>query len=221
MIATKFGLPGSLSDKILGSARRLFPSIGSEMDRYSAAYGTTAIEHSLRRLATDYLDVALVHSPSTKALRDGEWVGALSRMRERGTIRFYGVSASTSDDATFAIQECGVDVVQVELNACTLADAGDVFKAAAVNGSAVVARQVFGSGKLLGDIATRLPDVARTAIATSLLHRVLDNEDVSLVLVGTRKAAHLDALVGLDRPRAQLDKRIVKAALAVCADRVS
>lgn len=63
----------------------------------SPAYIEAALDNSLRRLNTDYIDIYLIH------YRDGatpmeEVVNKLIRLREKGKIRYFGLSNINSDD---------------------------------------------------------------------------------------------------------------------------
>ena len=59
-----------------------------------------ACEHSLKRLNTDYLDMYLLHWRGSVPLE--ETLEAFTRLRERGSIRHFGVSNFDVDDLTEA-----------------------------------------------------------------------------------------------------------------------
>ncbi len=195
MIATKAGLPATLGDKVL-KRLPLFPASPAS-DRYAPKYIESAVERSLRRLGTDYLDVMMLHSPPVEVLEDKAWIETLTKLRDRGMIRFYGVSTRSPEDARVAIRDCGVDCVQLELNPCTLSGAKPALSLAAETGTAVIARQVLGSGTLLAGIAERLEaDDAQQGtdeVAAALVRFALDIPEVSVALVGMRTVEHVDA----------------------------
>ena len=64
-----------------------------------------SIERSLKRLATDHLDLIQLHSCSREELGKGDVIGALERARERGLTRYIGYSGD-GEAARYAI-ECG------------------------------------------------------------------------------------------------------------------
>ena len=74
-----------------------------------------SIERSLRRLATDRLDLIQLHSCSLEQLRKGDVIAALERARERGWARWIGYSGD-GEAARYAI-ECGrFDTLQTSVS---------------------------------------------------------------------------------------------------------
>jgi aryl-alcohol dehydrogenase-like predicted oxidoreductase len=76
VLATKFGLPMDEAEKLRGASRR---------------YVMAAVEASLRRLKTDWIDVYQMHYPDPATPID-ETLRALDDLREAGKIRFIGCS---------------------------------------------------------------------------------------------------------------------------------
>ncbi|HEX9818795.1 MAG TPA: aldo/keto reductase [Methylomirabilota bacterium] len=75
----------------------------------------SSIERSLRRLATDHVDLIQLHSCPLAELRKGDVVAALERARERGLARYIGYSGD-GEAARHAV-ECGrFDTLQTSVS---------------------------------------------------------------------------------------------------------
>ncbi len=112
----------SLIGKAIGARRRdvaLFTKCGHAGGWSSADWRLApllaSIERSLRRLATDYVDLIQLHSCSLGELRKGEAIEALERARERGWARYIGYSGD-GEAARYAV-ECGrFDTLQTSVS---------------------------------------------------------------------------------------------------------
>jgi aryl-alcohol dehydrogenase-like predicted oxidoreductase len=66
---------------------------------FAPAYIRSALEKSLTRLRTDYVDVYQLHNPPQKLAKDAGVWETLAELRAEGKIKFFGVSARTANDA--------------------------------------------------------------------------------------------------------------------------
>ena len=81
----------------------------------SPAFLKQAVEESLKRLQTDYIDLFYIHFPDQDTPKD-EAVGALKQLKDEGKIRAIGVSNFSIDQLKEANKDGYVDVYQGEYN---------------------------------------------------------------------------------------------------------
>lgn len=76
-----------------------------------------SLEASLRRLATDHLDVLLLHNPPVSAYEGGDplWE-TLERARVQGKIRHYGASLDFAHEVEACLQHTQSDVLEILFN---------------------------------------------------------------------------------------------------------
>ncbi|WP_027416394.1 aldo/keto reductase [Aneurinibacillus terranovensis] len=81
----------------------------------SPAFLKEAVESSLKRLQTDYIDLFYIHFPDENTPKD-EAVGALKELKDEGKIRAIGVSNFSLEQLKEANKDGYVDVLQSEYN---------------------------------------------------------------------------------------------------------
>ena len=81
----------------------------------SPAFLKEAVDSSLKRLQTDYIDLFYIHFPDHDTPKD-EAVGALKELKDAGKIRAIGVSNFSIEQLKEANKDGYVDVVQSEYN---------------------------------------------------------------------------------------------------------
>jgi aryl-alcohol dehydrogenase-like predicted oxidoreductase len=165
VIATKAGycLPGrrKLAGRLkpflrpviraLGIKRERLPSStrGTVVQDFSPAYLTRAVEASLRRLRTDYIDLFQLHSPSLEIVERGEWLGAVDDMKRAGKLRHYGISCDSPEVALAALRFPTVASVQFVFSLLEQGAADTLLPMARANNVACIAREVLGNGLLV------------------------------------------------------------------------
>jgi aryl-alcohol dehydrogenase-like predicted oxidoreductase len=186
---------------------------------FSPSHVNEAIESSLRRLQTDYVDLYQLHSPPTAALRDGEAFTVLEALRSAGKIRYYGVSCLTVEDAALALAHPGVSAVQVTINLLEPQAIDTLLPMARERGTAVIARQPLAGGLLAQSESEILAQAAAVdrdqlrqelraaaafgflasgsrSLAQAAIQFVLGQDGVSVVLPGISSVSHLREAVG-------------------------
>ncbi len=163
---------------------------------FTPRFISMAIEGSLRRLGTDHLDVFYLHSPPAGALGDDALFEILARLRQKGWIRYYGISCAegaTTEFVLAAVQQPGISVLQMMVNPLASVDLKRILPRAAELGVAVVGRQPFHRGTAFGSqpLAGMLSEHKERTPAQTLLRSVLQLRGVDVALVGMRSSGHL------------------------------
>jgi len=137
--------------KLLRIKRENLPSAvrGSLEQNFSSAYIRTAVEASLRRLRTDYLDVLQLHSAPLEVVQRGEWAEAISSLKRAGKVRFFGISCDTLEAAQAAVEVPDVSSLQVVVSLLEQSFAKQVLPRAEERKIAVIAREILANGLLV------------------------------------------------------------------------
>jgi aryl-alcohol dehydrogenase-like predicted oxidoreductase len=84
---------------------------------FSPQYIRQALEASLARLQTDYIDLYQLHGPTIKTLEEDDSIQVVFQALQReGKIRAFGISVASPDDGLDAISRLGFNSIQVNLN---------------------------------------------------------------------------------------------------------
>jgi len=77
-----------------------------------------ALEGSLRRLRTDYIDLYQLHSPPKEVLQneDEEVFDFLNRIKKEGKIRFWGISLNEVEDGIICLKRKNISSFQIAFN---------------------------------------------------------------------------------------------------------
>ena len=139
---------GRRGDVLIASKAGLLED-GTKTD-FSVAHLRRALEASLRRLRTDYVDLYQLHSPPPEALND-EVISVLELLKQTGKIRAYGLSARSPEEGKAALERFGFPALQVNFN---LIDGRAVycglFELAGRENAGIVARTPLSFGFLTG-----------------------------------------------------------------------
>ncbi|MGH3301245.1 MAG: aldo/keto reductase [Streptosporangiaceae bacterium] len=159
VLATKFGAQGA--DMGYG------PAAGAKGGR---AYIRRAVEHSLRRLRTDYIDLYQIHAPDPVTPIE-ETISALTELVRAGLVRYIGhsnFSAVQVAAAAAAARELGAVPFISAQNHWSLLERGsehDVVPAARQFGLGVLPFFPLANGLLTGKVRRGVPPAAGTRLA--------------------------------------------------------
>jgi hypothetical protein len=153
-----------------------------------------AVEGSLRRLGTDYLDLVHIHAVNTiERLMAPTLHEAFDRLREAGKVRFLGVSSHTPDlekVMRHAVGSGRFDVIMVAYNFKNWPDLGAIFATARERGVGVVAMKTL-KGAHHSHLAEFTP-TERESFAQAAFKWVLSNDDVGGLVVSISRFEQVD-----------------------------
>ena len=117
----------------------------------SPAYLTQAVEGSLRRLQTDYVDLYQLHKPPTSVLEAGDYCEIFEKLKRQGKIRYYGVTCELHDpirDALLCLQRPGISSIQANISLVNQEPIARLLPHAQQRGVAIIARNPRDQGHL-------------------------------------------------------------------------
>ncbi|MBI4162446.1 MAG: aldo/keto reductase [Candidatus Aenigmarchaeota archaeon] len=132
---------------------------------FSPEYIEFALEQSLRRLKTNYIDIYQLHNPSLKMIKEGEVFKPLRKLQKEGKIKLVGVSVHSLDEGVAALEHA--DVIQCVFNMIDPRNY-ELLESAKRMGIGIIVREPLANGFLSGkfdkeskfeqgDIRSRMP----------------------------------------------------------------
>jgi aryl-alcohol dehydrogenase-like predicted oxidoreductase len=192
--------------------------------QFDAPYLYLAFDRSQERLARSPVDVVLLHNPSMFTMKKDEPFEVLERLKGKGQIKAWGVSAGSIAVAEKAIER-GAEIVEMPYNCFFFGDVTAVTDKLREKNVGLLARSVLAHGLLSGhwsgerefyppdhradrwnpdDLKKRVEQLAalRSCVGGAVptmralaIRFVLENADVGAAILGPRSKAQLDQLV--------------------------
>lgn len=125
---------------------------------YSPGHLRKALETSLTRLGTDYIDLYQLYNPTRSELETGAFVETLERFKQEGKIRFYGISCRRAEDALSCLRYAGVATVQIVVSLADQEAIDDVVDRVTAHGVGIIAREPLAQGFLTGAAGRKLAE---------------------------------------------------------------
>lgn len=180
------------------------------------AYILQAIDESLRRLQTDYIDLYLLHGGTIQDPVD-EVIEAFERLVEAGKIRAYGLSSIRPNVIREYVQRSDIQLVMTQYSLLDRRPEEETLNLLKENGIGIMARGTVASGLLAGkpakaylglselqvaDIQKQIESLkGERPIAEIAMRYVLDNQSVTTAVVGIRTQNQLEeALAAANAP---------------------
>jgi aryl-alcohol dehydrogenase-like predicted oxidoreductase len=179
VIATKVGVARSSS----GELRKDF----------SRQHILHAVDGSLKRLRTDYIDLYQLHNPTMEDLRHEGIQETMDRLQELGKIRYWGVSIFNPDEGIEIINRNWGYTLQVLYNILNQSPASELFPLAKERGYGIIARVPLASGLLTGkyrqDSVFRSDDIRQNFLTPKRLEEASARVDeVRSILGGAERS---------------------------------
>lgn len=112
---------------------------------FSEDYIRFAIEQSMKRLKTNYIDIYQLHNPNIKLIKEGEVFKPLRKLQKEGKIKFVGVSVHTLDEGVAALEH--VDSIQCVFNMIDVRNY-ELLETAKRRGIGIIVREPLANGFL-------------------------------------------------------------------------
>jgi aryl-alcohol dehydrogenase-like predicted oxidoreductase len=117
-----------------------------------------ALDQSLRRLQTDYIDVYSLHNPKMDAIRSDKLFATLDDLAKKGTIKSHGVALGPAigwkDEGMETIEKRNITCLQTVYNILEQDPGRDFMKAAERHNIGITVRVPDASGLLTGKVST-------------------------------------------------------------------
>lgn len=143
---------------IIGTLRKLMRPFKNGLKKKSGnrknfkiEYLRRALENSLKRLETDYIDLYQLHSPPEETLRSDEVFEALEKWKQQGKIRYYGVSVKKTNDGLICLRNSNIASLQLPFNLLEAKAARIIFPKVSERNFGIIARMPLARGLLTPD----------------------------------------------------------------------
>lgn len=191
-VASKIGYSTTALGALSGRFKALW-NRGGKPQRFSTDYIRTAVQASLRRLETDYIDLLQLHSPPLDVATSEAVRTCLQDLQDKGHICSFGVSCRDVHDAAVLAESAAFPSLQCEINVFHASDYSNLMFHLSHGKTGLIARQAFASGQIgtLREKYRFLEIPGRRSIAQAAIQYVLYYRHVCSLLVGTSNPEHL------------------------------
>ncbi len=155
----------SLSQEYLGKAfsdrrdKAIYCLKLGQYDEYSHRHNyepkriVDQLQHSLRRLKTDYVDICLIHAPSLHAVKEERAIDVLQTLQALGHVKFIGYSFEAEPEHVMAAINQPIDVIMLQYNLIDQ-ECAEVIEQARLHGIGILVGGPFKRGYLTGKYQT-------------------------------------------------------------------
>jgi aryl-alcohol dehydrogenase-like predicted oxidoreductase len=201
--------------RAIGLRRSAVPAAlsGANSQDFSPGHLRKAVEASLRRLQSDYIDLYQIHSPPREELHGNrlqDALGLFARLKAEGKIREYGVALDSVDDAAHCLGMEGIASLQIPFGLMDLEALDGLFDRVFEHQYGIITRGCFGGGALKQSLNEKelraiepkwervlqirqLAEQMQRSPLEAALQFSLSIERISVTILGMRTPEHLAA----------------------------
>lgn len=176
-------------------------------------YILKAVEHSLRRLQTDYIDLYQLHGGTIEDPID-ETIEAFELLKEQGKIRWYGISSIRPNVIRTYAEKSNIVSVMMQYSLLDHRPEEEILQLLADQQISVITRGAVAQGRLLGKkegdyLQFTSSEVAKTAKAIAKLANQLDKQPLTIALAYVLSQSNVASAVTGIRTAEQLDEALL------------
>ncbi|MFP4380714.1 MAG: aldo/keto reductase [Candidatus Sumerlaeia bacterium] len=180
------------------------PKEGAEGHIYTGEQLRHNIEHSLKRLKTDYVDVWQIHSASPEQIEESDMIETMEKIRDEGKVRHIAHSFPQGRGTTYGheyvlktMHEKRFEAIQIWYSALMRVNENQIQKMAADGKGMILrgtVRSVMGKSYLEAFDEVGLDDLLDEGESPSqfLLRYAIANRSLHTTIVGTKSLDHLE-----------------------------
>lgn len=169
------------------------------------------VDESLRKLGLDVIPLVQVHGGTAARIKDGSIISGVRRLKEKGKVRWVGISTRGEEAPLAAIESGFFDTLQLAHSILDQRMVARVFTEAKKHNIGVINRSTLLKGALTpardylapelvdlrrnGEVAAEIAAEMGTDLPSLALRFALSNEAVHTVLVGSNKIKNIERAV--------------------------
>ncbi len=125
---------------------------GTPRMNFNSDYVAFALERSLERLQTDYVDLYQLHNPQVQLIKNPKLYEPLEKLKDEGKIRHYGISVHDPQEGIEAVRHGRPESVQAVFNILRQDAKRSLFQAMREKDVGIIAREPLSNGFLAGKV---------------------------------------------------------------------
>ncbi|HET7710879.1 MAG TPA: aldo/keto reductase [Thermoanaerobaculia bacterium] len=177
------------NDVVIGTKFGVVRTSNGDLKKdFSKKHIFLAVDGSLKRLRTDYIDVYQAHNPTLDDLAREEIQEAMDMLQDQGKIRFWGVSISAPQEGMEIVRRGWGHTLQILYNILNQAPAEELLPEAKAKGYGVIARVPLASGLLTGKYHPQsvfpADDLRQNFLTPKRLQEAIERVDEAKSIIG-------------------------------------